>query len=1041
MESIPTMTAGMVRIVEYNHSYAAAVADMWNRSTESWGGGHSRRTPESVIQDMDSTINLHVFLAMDGEEVVGFCSFSHYMLDEGALYVPLLNVRPDYHNRKVGKALILHAVAKTVELGWPRLDLFTWAGNTKAVPMYKKCGFFWEKKDDGVHLMNYIPTVLQTEALEPYFRDLDWYSDSTRPIQIQPDGETLSGKFDIFRYSWQKDGQELRVDFEKTGRGIWAIDTPDYEIRTEIAGHDLVFGRSYPVRYYIRSKTGQPVVCEITGRNSGNIRLELTHTVTVTDMEIVEGQFRVDPVEEEQSSWKTHPVVLSQWTINGRKAELRAGIAPLFPAKLAMAGQELEHFAGAREILFLNIENQLAEEAEYRFSLPGAEFIRFENPTISVRVPGLGKASVAVAYELLSFGVYSASLAVEAITSASGETITFEHAVSLVFRGHTGRFEGQDRKYAYTACGPNMLALNKENNELRIRRTHMGGALFWGYPRLGKPYSSEFSKKKPEHIRLERDGDAQLLEAAYSSAEHPGAVIKSVARVWESGFIEHYYTVENQSDTPLADDLKLLECFRYELKDAVLPYDGLYLTLNDAPAQHLDQWEPRRVSENWLFSRNEKITYGVFWAEGQQLMKSDWLFGLEHPVGGIPAGGSVRTASTWVAIGMFADWQDFRAYVRRAREENPPHVTGYLELIANGGNPFTNGGYSVEVADHKLSPLAGRLTLQSADGTALDSREIDAEENLHAVTLERSQPVGNGQADRLRLVYEGQDARLERSAAVFPVSSQEAVTWERPDGEAGELLRLSNGIMTLDVSPAFGSAAHSLVYQGREWLHSSYPAPGPRSWWNPWLGGLGMDVDGMSPLSQHLEDRSADFVQLEDSCGNSWSGIRLRLQVEQHERNRGLTVDQYYLMLPGAPVLAKVNRVINRTGLGHPKLQIMDRSFFRPGAALDTGWTQKEDRITFKLGTSEDEWKMNGYFALGSTEHGDLLQSAFNPDSTNGFVYFNNQLLTQGVAHNLLLSDGETKWTKPVFYILGREQLLPEELAALTRLRFTAKEE
>ncbi|MFM9328939.1 GNAT family N-acetyltransferase [Paenibacillus mesotrionivorans] len=1040
MESIPTMTAGTVRIVEYNHSYAAAVADMWNRSTESWGGGHSRRTPESVIQDMDSTINLHVFLAMDGEEVVGFCSFSHYQLDEGALYVPLLNVRPDYHNRKVGKALILHAVSKTVELGWPRLDLFTWAGNTKAVPMYKKCGFFWEKKDDGVHLMNYIPTVLQTEALEPYLKNLDWYSDSTRPIQIQPDGETLSGKFDIFRYSWQKDGQELQVDFEKTGRGIWAIDTPDYEIRTEIAGHDLVFGRTYPVRYHIRSKTGEPVICEISGQDSRNIRLELNRTVTVTDTEIVEGQFRVDPVEEEQSSWKTHPVVLSQWTINGRKAELRAGIAPLFPAKLVMAGQELEHYAGTREILFLNIENQLAEETEYRFSLPEAEFIRFENPYITVQVAGLGKASVAVAYELYTFGVYSASLAVEAANSTSGETIAFEHAVSLVFRGHTGRFKGQDRKYAYAACGPNMLALNKENNELRVRRTHMGGALFWGYPKLGKPYSSEFSKKKPAQIRLERDGDSQLLEAAYSSADHPGAVIKSVARVWETGFIEHYYTVENHSDIPLADDLKLLDCFRYELKDAVLPYDGLYLTLNDAPAQHLDQWEPRRVSENWIYSRNEKISYGIFWAEGQQLVKSDWLFGLEHPVGGIPAGGSVRTASTWVAIGVFPDWQDFRAYVRRAREENPPHLTGYLELKANGGNPFIHGSYQVEAVDHKLSPLSGTITLQSADGIALESREIDAEENLHAVTLERSQPAGLGQADRLRLVYEGQDARMERCTAVFPVS-RDTVTVDTLDGEAGELLRCSNGIITLDVSPGFGASAHSLVYQGREWLHSSYPAPGPRSWWNPWLGGLGIEVEGMSPLSLHQETRSAEAVQLEDTSGNNWSGIRLRLQVEQHERNRGLTVDQYYLMLPGAPVLAKVNRVINRTGLGHPKLQIMDRNFFRPAAAHDTGWTQKEERILFKLGTSEDEWKMNGYLALGSTEHEDLLQAAFNPDNTNGFVYFNNLLFTQGTAHNLLLPDGEEKWTKPVFYILGRERFIPEELAALTRLRFSLKEE
>ncbi|RAV01481.1 GNAT family N-acetyltransferase [Paenibacillus sp. YN15] len=1038
MKSSPTTTAGTIRIVEYNHSYAAAVADMWNKSLGSWGGGHSPRTAESIMQDMDSTINLHVFLAVDGDEVAGFCSFSHYMLDEGALYVPLLNVRPDYHNRKVGKALILHAVAKTVELGWPRLDLFTWAGNTKAVPMYKKCGFFWEKKDDGVHLMNYIPTVLQTEALEPYLKDLDWYADSTRPIEIKPDGEACGGKFDIFRYSWQKDGQELTVEFEKTGRGIWSLDTPDYEIRTEIAEHDLVFGRSYPVRYHIRSKTGKPVVCEISGQNVKNIQFDLHRTVTVTGTETVEGQFRVDPVQEEQSSWKTHPVVHSQWIINGRKAELRTGIAPLFPAKLSMAGQELEHYAGVRETLFLNIENQLTEEAEYRFTLPEADFIRFEDPHVSIRVPGLGKASVAVPYVLRSFGVYSAAVAVETVTADSGETIAFDHSVSLVFRGHTGRFGGQDRKHAYAACGPNMLVLNKENNELHIRRTHMGGGLFWGYPRLGKPYSSEFCRKKPEHVRLEQDGDAQLLEAVYLSDDHPGAVIKSVARVWEGGFIEHYYTVENQSGAPLAADMKLLECFRFELKDTVLPYDGLYLRLDEAPAQHLNQWEPRRISENWLFSRNEKITYGVFWDGKQQLVKSDWMMGLEHPIGNLPAGGSIRTASTWAAVGMFADWQDFRAYVHREREEELPFLTSHLEVTANGGNPFAEGGYPLEVTDRKLSPLSGRLSLLSADGTEVNALEIDADENLHTAVLNRPHPVGSPRADRLRLVYEGQDTRLERRAAVFPLS-QEPVALERLDGEAGTLFRCGNGLMTLDVSPAFGCAAHSLIYAGREWLHSSYPAPGPRSWWNPWLGGMGIDVQGMSPLSLLQESRSADFAQVEDSCGNVWSGIRLRLAVEQHKQNRGLTVDQYYLMLPGAPVLAKVNRIANRTGFGYPKLQIWNRNFFRPGAAHDTGWTQNEAGIRFRLGTNEEEYKAMGHFCLGSTEHEELLQAAFDPEGASGFVYFNNQILSQGTAHHLLLPDGETKWTKPVFYIFGREQLTPEELTALTRLSFAVK--
>lgn len=177
---------------------------MWNRSNESWGGGTNLRTEETVRREMESSSNLYAFLAVHEKEVVGFCSFAHYRYDERALYVPLLNVRPDYHGYKVGRNLILNAVRKTVEAGWPRLDLFTWAGNTKAVPMYKKCGFFWEKKDDNVHLMNFIPTILQTEALAPYFEELDWYADSTRELVIEPDGRRERG-FDFFDYTWKKE--------------------------------------------------------------------------------------------------------------------------------------------------------------------------------------------------------------------------------------------------------------------------------------------------------------------------------------------------------------------------------------------------------------------------------------------------------------------------------------------------------------------------------------------------------------------------------------------------------------------------------------------------------------------------------------------------------------------------------------------------------------------------------------------------------------------------------------------------------------------
>ncbi|MDF2921159.1 MAG: hypothetical protein K0R57_73 [Paenibacillaceae bacterium] len=1021
-----------IQIVEYNHSYATAIAHMWNQSSASWGGGAENRTAESIIQDMNNSINLHNFLAVDGDQVVGFCSFSHYMMDEGALYVPLLNVRPDYHNKKIGKALILNAVAKTIEMGWSRLDLFTWSGNTKAVPMYKKCGFFWEKKDDGVHLMNYIPTVLQTEALQPYFDHMDWYGDSTRAIEIKPDGQLQNGKFDIFAYSWKKDGQELRVEFEKTGRGIHTLDTPDYEIRTEVAAHDLVFGKAYPVRYHIRSKTGQPVVCEITGLDDKNICFSLSRTITVTGTAVVEGEFKVEPVQEEQSDWKTHPVVLSQWRINGRRAELRTGIAPKFPARVNMAAQELEQYVGTQETLYLNIENQFQEAAEFRLELPEADFIKFEQPEAAVLVPAAGKASVAVSYRLSAFGVYSPTVTVHARTE-SGESIAFEREISFVFRGLTGRFSGEDHKFGYAAIGPNMLVLNKQNNELRLRRTHLGGGFFWSYPRLGKPYSSEFAKKKAECIRFDQDSDAQIIEALYESEDFPGVAFKSVSRIHGSGLIEHYYVIENHSGENMPDAMHLLECFRFEPNRMVLPYDGEFLDLHEAHANHMEHWEPRRVSENWLFSRGEKLSFGFTWDASQTLVKTDWLMGLEHPFGGLPESQSIRTKSTYLAAGTFADWRDFRSYALKKREARVPALSDHLELRANGGNPFTADGYCVEVLNRKTNPVAARLSLSAQDGVLADAEPA---EHDHMISLRAERPASEpGTTDRITLEYDGPDVKLGRSTAVFALSRQ-SVRTELLMGESGSTLRIANGMLTLTASPAFGSAAHSLIYNGREWLDTSYPAPGPRSWWNPWLGGLGLDIPGMSPFSLQQETRSGDFASLSDNKSNVWSGIRLTVKVEQHEANRGLTVDQYYLLLPGAPVLAKVNRITNRTGISHPLFKLTDRNFFLPGAALATGWMEVPGGIRYRLATNEDEIAVRGHLRFGSNSHPDIVHIAYDEAVGGGFAYTNNLLFTQGMSQGIPLPDGACEWTKPVFYIFGQQPFQPNELAALHHIRF-----
>lgn len=124
-------TLEQVKIVEYHDGYAQAVAKMWNESSENWGGDDSVSTAQDIIDTEAKSTNLHLFLAVIGDEVVGYCGLSEYREDEGALYIPLINVHPDYQGLKIGKRLLLTALDKTVELGWPRLDLFTWPGNTR----------------------------------------------------------------------------------------------------------------------------------------------------------------------------------------------------------------------------------------------------------------------------------------------------------------------------------------------------------------------------------------------------------------------------------------------------------------------------------------------------------------------------------------------------------------------------------------------------------------------------------------------------------------------------------------------------------------------------------------------------------------------------------------------------------------------------------------------------------------------------------------------------------------------------------------------
>ncbi|GGH47301.1 hypothetical protein GCM10008014_10510 [Paenibacillus silvae] len=1052
-----------IHIVEYDHSYAASLADMWNRSNESWGGGTRQRTEEAVRQEMENSSNLHEYLAIHNEEVVGFCSFAHYRFDENALYVPLLNVRPDYHGYKIGRNLILKAVEKTVEAGWPRLDLFTWGGNTKAVPMYKKCGFFWEKKDDSVHLMNFIPTVLQMEALAPYFETVDWYANSTRELVIEPDGREERG-FDFFDYTWEKGDIALRASFEKTGRGLAALETPDYHIHTEVDEHHLVFGSSYAVRYHIQNKSASDLNIEIKGQDDKNIRfaLQTVQTVKAGETITVEGEFHLDPVSEEQNKNKTHPAISSIWLINSKQAQFRLGINPKFPAQITPVLPVKELYPGIPAELVLNVENNVDAETEFTLELPAGDFLDWRERKLRFTVPAKGKCAVPVPFTLHTYGIYAQDVEITAMP-AGGSEISFTRKLSVLMKGMEGRYGGEANGQWIAVNGAYSLHMNKHDNVMWIEYPGSHHSFWWTYPKLGKPYSEELSRKEAKEVQIVAEGNQQVLEAVYELESFPGLLLKAIGKLSANGIATFSYEVVNTRDTAWEEQLFLMNNFGFFGKRLILPYQGRFVDMGDDYAGDPNHWDSAQITENWLFCKEEDGACGIYWDPSLKLLKPEYTLGLQHELGRLEAGAVAATKETVFALNTFAKWSDFRAFARKQPSTVIPVLHGHLEMTLNDGNSFAPDVLQAELIERKQVSLAGTwdLYVQQGDEPEMKAHtmELDGAAQLSSAKLEFS-PKDNGTAAgrvdqyrsdsperahsqehigswKVRGVYRGEDRIQERSALWFPQTRSEVQqVIEKGSVESGTLYTVNNGVISITADPAFCGVVHSLKVQGEEWLDSSYPEPAPRSWWNPWYGGMTVDIRGMNGFSRQLEETDISWSEQKDQFGNVWKGMQITTRIDKHEANRGMTIHQHYLMLPGVPVLCTLLSVTNQSGLTRANYALTEAQFFKPSDVYAEGWIEEPGQDRFPLGTVDIGLPLHHIFRTGSVSRTNMLHAVNRHPKPSAWAFANNVVTGHHVTHELTIKDGETVWTEPTYLVMGPIKLNKADVHDLLKLRF-----
>lgn len=1021
-----------IMVVQYEEKYAQAVADMWNDSQEEWGGGNTVMTKEQILRQERTSGNLNLYLALEGEKVVGYCGLSEYREDEGSLYIPLLNVRPDYHGKKIGKMLLLEALNRTVELGWPRLDLYTWPGNTKAVPLYKKCGFFWEERDDSTHLMNFIPTVLSTEAVKEFFDQTDWYDASKRVIEVKPDGTKDNG-FTYYQYLWEKDEKQLRMEFERSGRGLRLIETEDYVISTTVENFDIVFGSDYQVHYHVMNKTDQPLVIELQGESHHNIDFSFNHKEMVKEEAVISGTFYVGETEEDQSNWRTHPSVVTQIKINGKKATFKTGILPKAPAKVQCQLPQDQCFLGETGVFYLDLENNSNEQTMFTFTLPSTDWLCVKQEETKVALEGKERISVPIHYTLQEFGFYEKEIEIVA-EKQNGLQQVFRKKIGLGFRGLGAQFPGECEEYWHIFNGLYHVKLSKFDNRLvPARSTKKNQPTMIMFPKLGKPYSQEFSKKRPTTVDYQIVGNTIIMKANYESKDFPNLNLCAVVKLLPEGIIEHYYEVVNVGLERLTE-VCVSQSLGHNLKYTVFGYDNEIIEIDDSSGHYYNYWKGEKVTSNWLFSKHEPYAHGIAWSKNVQVNFASWYFFFEHDLGSLKHRESKRTDSLFISIGTYQTWQEFERFATKGCSYDDLSPKRQVEFKPTADNPVND---EVEVLDRKANFFNGLFEVTQGDKTVV-KKEYETIEQMNkdvlSVATHSSKPIevveGKGRFDSVHI--------NKSTVLLHPTGQTECIT---EDMHGHEVWTVRNGSVEFSTAPDFAPSMYSLKVNGKEWLDHSFPKVQPKAWWNPWCGGVMSFIPRMSINTLLKEKSSAQFTTLLDQHQNEWNGLKVSTIIKENESFKGLCIHQYYVTLPGLPVVAMTTEIEQHTGTYFNYIPWDMDCFLKPSDTLTDSWLEtlnyNQKPIRYSAGYAELDVKIEDNTIFGNKE--DLILQIAG-DGVTQQAYMNKKVLLYSASRDLHMAHGERKMLAPLFFLFHDQRIPTDALQSLKRIRFRNEE-
>jgi len=929
-------------IREYHSDDLAALAQHWRESVRGWPPGEFVGwdfSPESIHRMLFRQKYLAVWIAVTGDKIIGYMSYSAHYDEPDSRYVPLLNAHPDYHGIGVGRELLRAGVNRAVGDKAKRLDLHTWAANMKAVPLYKKTGFFWHPGTE-VHMYNFLPTVLRNPYVKRFLGDADWYTRMRQDLSVEEDNTIIDGCH-IQRYVFENDPRRLEVRVDPSTAGVTALIDDDLEIRCDVPGDKHIAGFSYPVKWFIKNRRENPVNISLNCSGDESIEYELNKQLELKDEVVFDSCAKLNPsLKPLRKDWLGIPLICNV-EVGGLALELGPGLRAMPPFELEIMPGPVYLAPGEEKGFTLNLKSHFSAPVTFRPRIETEGAIALTHADAGfINIPPegcIGLSSTIRAGKKEGTGVVNIS----GIIKADGQEAEIEplkvHA-RIVAKGIPVGIADDNPKRAYLANDTISAKIDCEKGYVRLARKATGGAILSiRGTAIGEPYSQEMGSIG-HSLTIEEGKTGVVATMRAASRDFPGMVLEEHIRLGTGREVGIWLTLVNEGKSPFNGGVRITLSHFTFLSMTVPLAAGLvtgdirtWLIGNSNLPE-----DPSAYIEPWLAYEGENKMIGLVIKAFDRVTFSNWN-GAPHyewKVTNLAPSARVELPElTVIADAPNLDYIRSYALGDTLRSASHPRYMMHMRrpLFASQADicPF-----EFHLAREAPVKGAAEITFPNAKSYRVSKENWNINTPLHIdVPLTGLMP---GIVD-VSYKIEGMQIQLSGTAplVVLPPVGDVKVTEAEEGGY--QTFTVDNGAYKFKVSPNYCGTLWwwlESVDGASNLLMTPFPEIGQFTWMKPWYGGIAFGSWEIGYRFHHSGFSGVpDEIEL---YGYKWKGARIDVTLLRSLST--LKMELFYLTLPGAPVILNLMRLTETSG-AERYFMAMGGAFVRPGGEAQKGTT------------------------------------------------------------------------------------------------------